>query len=539
MSEPSDPLMPSWRSAHHWTTTNLGEAAPGVLTPLCLGLWGAPAERAARRAAYTIGVLTAAELTPPVDPADWILRPFHGRLAMQLEFMATLGDRVPATTGEEAIRGMFGEAPPGMTFAPTRERYRAIAWRFPLTFARFPGVLQRIAAEQDGWWRHAVRRLPLAGRAEAVAVFAEAVKRFERTSSMQLVCTLCSVQPLYDAVEKLIEQTGVGDIGVLSGSGGAEMAVITDIWRASRGELLPEDVRARHGFHGPAEGELSSVVWREDDSPLRALIARYAERPDNDSPVLAERARAAELPDRQQELLAALPAIKRPGAKLVLGLAAQRIPLRGIAKRSFLQAIDAARAAARRAGDALAADGVIDDPSDIFLLTAEELQAAGGSPLDALVERRHATRTSYQALEFAATEWQGLPETVSVADALGAPDAPLQSITGTGVSSGVVEGFVRVVTDPSFADVEPEEVLVAPTTDPSWSSIMFISSALVVDMGGALSHASVVARELRIPCIVGTRNGTRTLHTGDWVRVDGGAGTVEVLARAGERATPA
>jgi pyruvate,water dikinase len=111
------------------------------------------------------------------------------------------------------------------------------------------------------------------------------------------------------------------------------------------------------------------------------------------------------------------------------------------------------------------------------------------------------------------------------------PEGGPSVITGTGVSRGVVEGFARVVTDPSFADVEPDEVLIAPTTDPSWSSIMFISSALVVDMGGALSHAAVVARELRIPCVVGTRDGTRSLRTGDWVRVDGTAGTVEVLAR--------
>jgi pyruvate,water dikinase len=59
---------------------------------------------------------------------------------------------------------------------------------------------------------------------------------------------------------------------------------------------------------------------------------------------------------------------------------------------------------------------------------------------------------------------------------------------------------------------------------------MFLSAALVVDIGGALSHAAVVARELGIPCVVNTRHGSRTLHTGDRVRVDGTTGTVEVLA---------
>jgi pyruvate,water dikinase len=106
-------------------------------------------------------------------------------------------------------------------------------------------------------------------------------------------------------------------------------------------------------------------------------------------------------------------------------------------------------------------------------------------------------------------------------------------LTGIGAGSGVVEGLVRVVHDPDFADVEPGEVLVAPTTDPSWASIMFVSAALVVDIGSVLSHAAVVARELGLPCVVNTRVGTRVLRDGDLVRVDGTAGTVEILRRAG------
>jgi pyruvate,water dikinase len=104
--------------------------------------------------------------------------------------------------------------------------------------------------------------------------------------------------------------------------------------------------------------------------------------------------------------------------------------------------------------------------------------------------------------------------------------ADVAGVEGVGVSAGIVEGRVRVVLTPDFDEVEPDEVLVAPTTDPSWASIMFISGALVVDIGGALSHAAVVARELGIPCVVNTRTGTRELRTGDLVRVNGDAGTV-------------
>jgi phosphoenolpyruvate synthase/pyruvate phosphate dikinase len=130
--------------------------------------------------------------------------------------------------------------------------------------------------------------------------------------------------------------------------------------------------------------------------------------------------------------------------------------------------------------------------------------------------------------------WTGQPVIVpadcAAADALGG-ERPVR-FDAIGASPGVVEGVVRVVTDPTFADVEPDEVLVAATTDPSWSAIMFISSALVMDTGGVLSHAAVVARELGIPCVVNTQDGSRRLRTGDRVRVDGAAGTVELLRQA-------
>jgi pyruvate,water dikinase len=232
----------------------------------------------------------------------------------------------------------------------------------------------------------------------------------------------------------------------------------------------------------------------------------------------------------QGAVVKALPAARRPAARYVLELAARRIPMRGIAKRSFLQAIDVARAAARRVGEELVASGRLEQRDDVFMLTGPELLGELTADGRAVVSERRALRERYQRLTFAATEWAGLPDLIE--DGGPTAESAVDVITGTGVSSGVVEGPVRVVTDPSFADVEPDEVLVAPTTDPSWSSIMFISSALVVDLGGALSHAAVVARELRIPCVVNTRNGTRVLSTGDRVRVDGDAGTIEVLERA-------
>jgi pyruvate,water dikinase len=274
-----------------------------------------------------------------------------------------------------------------------------------------------------------------------------------------------------------------------------------------------------------------SRVWREDDAPLRRMITEYALRDDSDDPRARERDRVAQRDACARQVLAALPTVRRPLARLVLRLAARGIPLRGIGKASFLQAIDIGRVAARRAGDLLTRQHILADPDDVFYLTMDELARAGSAAAAAfadVVEHRKQRRAEYSRLALP-SDWRGMPEPV----ALGGQEHRASAggiIEGVGVSKGCVDGVARVVLDPDFMDVEPGEILVAPITDPSWSSIMFISKALVVDLGGALSHAAIVARELSIPCVVNTRNGTAALRTGDLIRVNGDQGTVEVLS---------
>jgi phosphoenolpyruvate synthase/pyruvate phosphate dikinase len=97
------------------------------------------------------------------------------------------------------------------------------------------------------------------------------------------------------------------------------------------------------------------------------------------------------------------------------------------------------------------------------------------------------------------------------------------------VSAGIAEGIVRVVRDLDEADIDQGTVLVCLATDPSWASWFPLAAAMVTDVGSAMSHAAIVCRELGLPCIAGTRNGTTTLCDGMWVRVDGTTGRVEIL----------
>lgn len=533
MTDAWDPLHQPGRDETHWSTVNVGEALPGVATPLGWTIWSDIGDRMCRDLSYAIGVFDAAERRQPPPGPDRIITTFFGRIAMRSEWLADVGDRMPGTTGEVAIAGMLGEAPPSMTFAPTMRRYPVIAHRLPYAALTMPRTVRRLAPQIDAWWRGEIPRLAGADLAGAVAIFDGATRRFSETMTAHGIALFAAITPLINALTALVKRTGVGDVGVLSGTGGAEMGMIEDIWKASRGGLTLGHVIANHGFHGPLEGEISSRVWREDPAPLAAVIERYAATDDSASPLARERASRERLPAMQAELLAELPAPARPAVRLLLNHAARTIPLRGVGKASFLQALDVARAAARRVGEHLAMAGVLADAGDVFYLTVDEI--VEGPPSDEgavreLVGRRRERRAEYQRLELPPW-WRGTPEPTVIPETdRGCDDDIL--LTGIAAGSGVVEGPVRVVHDPAVIEVEPGEILVAPTTDPSWASIMFVSSALVVDIGSVLSHAAVVARELGLPCVVNTRNGTRVLRDGDLVRVDGTAGTVQLIKRA-------
>ena len=524
-----DPLHSTGAPDLHWSTDNIGEAMPGVLTPLGFSWWPEAIEASARSAGYRIGALSRGERARPADER-MLVRPFFGRAGIQAEFYAVIGDRMPRTSGLDTVRGILGQVPKDFSFAPTRRRYPVIAWRLPLLRMTAPRQARRLARHTDQWWKRSINEVPHLDLNQSLTLHQDAYRRFAAGHKSQGAVIHAVVDPLFQQLAALIDKAGVGDLATLSGVGGAELAIVSDVWRASRAELTIEDVVMNHGSHGPAEGEISSHVWREDPEPLRRMIKEYAGRPDTDNPSLRTDAARKRLPVARSEVVAALPLWRRPAARRLLIRAAAGIPMRGVSKRSFLQCLDVGRATARRAGLLLAEAGVLKDPDDIFYLTVDELAAPLPPGVAWLVEQRRSRRELYQSIELPAM-WKGLPTPL----AAGAADhGDVERVEGIGASGGITEGTARVVHDPTFADVQSDEILIAATTDPSWSAILFISKALVVDIGGALSHAAVVARELGVPCVVGTRTGTKVIKTGDYVRVDGSSGVVTIVRRAAD-----
>ena len=111
-------------------------------------------------------------------------------------------------------------------------------------------------------------------------------------------------------------------------------------------------------------------------------------------------------------------------------------------------------------------------------------------------------------------------------------------MVGTSLSPGVHEGTVRVLDSPVGAGLQPGEVLVAASTDPGWTPLFLLAGALVMEVGGVVSHGALVAREYGVPAVAGITDAMTRLRTGQRVRVDGTNGSVTLLDRPGT-ASPA
>lgn len=442
-----------------WSSINLAEAAPGVMTQLCWALWGPAGERGIRQPFFAMGALTRAEAGIPDDPDRRALKIFFGRRAVRVDVVCALGDRIPGQSGEGLARDVFGFVPPGHVPHPTLRRLPVIATRYPRTLWGIGRRARALRAGTDAWWRAELARTPSLDLAGARAQFACAAERFGTTLGAQAEIVACVIQPLHEQVARLAARAGVDGGSLMTGHGShEETAAIADLWRVSRATLPLEDFLARHGYHGAAEGEVSSRVWREDPEPVRRLVEGYRALGDDQDPARAEERRRAERAAAGRDLLVLLPRSRRPLARLLLDRAAAMM------------------------------------------------------------------RARYERLDVPSS-FTGQPVATERVD----QDPAARRLTGVAASPGVVVGRAVVVTDPADADVAPGDILVAHTTDPAWASLMFLAEGLVVDIGGMLSHAAVVAREIGVPCVMNTGDGTRVLRTGDRVRVDGAAGTVEII----------
>jgi pyruvate,water dikinase len=474
---------------------------------------------------FDMGVLPKALQPAPPEVEGRTASIFYGRIALNIDWSRARADLQPLMSGDALEAAYFGKVREGTTSRHSRRRYPVILVKSPPLFARTPRRLRRLYRESWGWWQTVVaageRDLPGARRQ-----FVEAKGRFDTIARTHVAAALLG-GTMYPLLGGLTGAIGRPELmtAILGGHQSVEIETTTDLWDVSRGRSTLDEFVRRRGFQGPMQGELSARVWREDRRPVERLVETFRGLADDGDPRAVERRAVAARQEAERELLAGLPRSKRPWAQAVLRFAHTYVPLRETGKAALMTAFDVARLSARTIGADLARRGVLADPEDVFSLTMDELLADDVPDLRELVQFRQARRAGYQRLE--------LPESwVGMVEPLPAETVEVDRVTGLGVSPGVTEGRARIIADPSTDDLEPGEILVCETTDPSWAAYFLVAAGVVNDIGSAMSHGSIVAREVGIPCVTNTRNGTRVLRTGDLVRVDGVAGTVDVLEKA-------
>jgi len=507
-----------------WSTVNTRENYAGVMSPLGASLWLPLCDRAVAGSFADIGVVPAhgiaaeAARTPPCSAV------FYGRYTAGISYFRRMSQLIPGNSGASFEEQYFASS--NDVAAPrSRRRHPTIAVKAPATTARLSRRFHRTAAHTDTWWRFATS--PAGAARPADVQLRDALERLEEVMRVHMV--ICFVaQGVFDALGKLAAGLGKPGLHLQLATGYGQMAeleLVATLDRVAHGEATLEHFLAEYGFRCAGEIELSQPTWREAPKLIEKLIVKYrdAERPD---PAAQARRRTAVREGAQAELLAALPRAKRPIAQLLLRLARTFIPMREEGKAALAKGFDGTRVAVRARGRELVAAGVIDTEDDVFYLAYEEIR--GTPPVDAraMVLARRALRAAYEKLDLP-DHWAGQPNPITiVTDGAARAD----SVTGTAAAHGVVEGRARVLHSAEQCDeLEPDEILVCHTTDPSWASAFHLVAAAVIDVGSISSHGAIVAREMGLPCVIGTGNGTAVLRTGDLLRVDGGAGTVTVL----------
>lgn len=283
-----------------------------------------------------------------------------------------------------------------------------------------------------------------------------------------------------------------------------------------------------HGYRETTGLYLSAPTWRNDPKPFWRLLRNMLDAPHPPSEAAGQKRYEAAL----EELTHTLRFVPGAADKLKTFVETLRgvIVFRERTHFDFVRVISEMQAIAGELGRRLAERGLLPMAADVYYLHVKEVRSwsCGEAPTIAdahkLIKRRRATyrvvNARWQKRMFRQTPLR--------------TDAP-NELQGIGASAGIVRARARIIRDESeFGRLEPGEVMVCRYTNPAWTPLFTVASAVITDMGGAGSHAAIVAREYGLPAVLGAMGATERIQDGDEILVDGAAGRVTIVHRASE-----
>jgi phosphohistidine swiveling domain-containing protein len=522
-----------------FTRANANDQWPKPITPLTQDLVALPQERG-------LGVAFADELGVAADHGPWTWNAvFYGWYTYAIEPAAAMADNLPGYSRAGVYGDYLGVAEDPL--APKQERgggagplaLARIGVNFVKALRSYPKRSQRYRAEAEARLRvDLARDWRAAGDAELVARLRAHHDEAVRYRVPHVLASVISA-PLFKIVNEMAATCTGEDAQALvtaavTGVGGIHMQEATAaLGEVARGTLTREEFLDRFGFRGFNEFELSAHPWREDAVTVDRLVAAAggAPRGENAARVREEaRVRLRRAAGRRWFVFSRL-----------LAMAETHMRWRENGKVPMALATHSIRLIVRESARRLVERGRLETADDVhYLRLAELLDELEGRPvadLAAAVKRRR------QTLELAAD--LPLPEMIDAGPgavavitperwrSLGVLPPPecntRERLIGASGSPGLATGRARIVLDPDSIELDEGDVIVARGTDSAWTALFYQAEAVVVDVGGPMSHSAIAAREIGIPCVVNVKDGTTQIREGQRITVDGGTGEVHLL----------
>ncbi|EFK09336.1 response regulator receiver domain protein [delta proteobacterium NaphS2] len=328
--------------------------------------------------------------------------------------------------------------------------------------------------------------------------------------------------------------------------------VISEMERNESGRKWVKELRDFlhiHGWRFPQHMDYIMPTWIEDPTQPIIYIRQYSEEGsrfelDEKKKTLAEERRKAE-----EELIGRIPLAQRDWFKVLMN-AAQQFGVWNQERLYYeMQQHAVTRHVLVEIGNRICRVGCVERPEDIFFMVPEELYKGLFDPENySLKEKVSKRKEEWEEnakiipppllakvnLEQAGTLLLKTKDPMAVKVATGkiafACQDPKAELVGQIASLGVAEGPARVIfSAEQLGDVQPGEILVAPTTWASWSPVFGVVKGAVIDHGGILSEPVIEGRKYGIPVVINVIHGTEKIKTGQWIKVDGNLGTVRIL----------
>jgi pyruvate,water dikinase len=293
----------------------------------------------------------------------------------------------------------------------------------------------------------------------------------------------------------------------------------------------------RHGHRGLKDLDFGYPSWGEDRTYVYQMIKSYLDYgPGEKDPI-------AQYEESKQRRLALTAEIERRLSTLFTGplrvrlfrfglkLAQDHFPLRENEKYYGLRCFPGSRRIVLEIGRRYREAGLLEDAADIFFLTVPEVEEMELSTAESAKDVRD--KVKERKLEWKA-QIDARPPFVVRSDGLETEPAEEREaepgvLRGVPASPGVVKGKARIIREPSEAHrLRKGEILVAPYTEPGWAPLFLLARALVMEVGGAVCHGAIVAREYGIPAVVGARGAMSSIKDGQEIMVDGSSGEVRL-----------